>query len=124
MVLMTQSQKWHDKYSLPGGHVRKGELLFQALQREIKEETRIEVKSADLVAIGEVIDSEEYFEPERHFIVFVFRVEPVSFRQPKLNEEAYRLQWLPVGEIESYPLTRPSKIAILRMDRPVIDHYE
>lgn len=52
--------------TLPGGHVEKGENFFEALQREILEETGLELKSAKLRAIEEyTLVSEE----DRHVIL-------------------------------------------------------
>jgi len=42
-IFLTKSHKWHDKYVIPGGHIGLGERAVDALRREIKEETGLEI---------------------------------------------------------------------------------
>ncbi len=43
-ILLLKSEKWHGKYTVPCGHVEFGELLEDAVRREVMEETRLEVE--------------------------------------------------------------------------------
>jgi nucleoside triphosphatase len=123
LVLLTQSQKWHDKFALPGGHMRKGESIFESLQREMKEETNLDIVSGDLLYIEELKYPEEFYDSGRHFIVFVFRCRPKSYNQVRLNDEAYRYQWLPLADISKFPLTEWSKKAIGKLNDQAIAHF-
>jgi nucleoside triphosphatase len=100
-ILLTQSYKWHDKYSIPGGHVLDGEKIIDALKREVKEETGIEIKSFELVGVGELIRSPEYYDDLKHFILFVFSIEPLD---PKiaLDVEAHNFTWADIKEVASW----------------------
>nr|WP_276976475.1 NUDIX domain-containing protein [Ferrimicrobium acidiphilum] len=122
LVLLTQSQKWHDKYSIPGGHVQKGETAFAALKREIREETGMVVKAADLVYVADLINPDEYYLSGKHFVVLMFRCFPKTFKV-RTNKEAYRYQWLPISEFPEYPLTNPAKTALGKMNGPPIEHF-
>jgi len=124
LVLLTQSQKWHDKFALPGGHMRKGESMFQSLQREMKEETNLDIVSGDLLCVEELMYPEEYYDSGRHFIIFIFRCRPKAYNQVRLNDEAYGYQWLPLADIDKFPLTEWSKKAIRRLNDPAIAHFE
>ena len=44
-------EKFAGEWDLPGGHLKKNESLFDGLQREVKEETNITIKTAKLIEI-------------------------------------------------------------------------
>jgi nucleoside triphosphatase len=123
-ILVTKSDKWGGKYSLPGGHLEKGETFYQALKREMMEETGMDIVAADLVSIGEFISPSEYSDPDRHFVVLLFRCRPASYGQIRVNEEASSFMWVPVGEAGKPMLTGLSALALDKISGPVIDHFE
>ena len=67
-ILYFRNVKWKGLVP-PGGHVDYGETLEQALKRETKEETGLEIKNIKLFNVGEMIEPKEFYEP-RHFIYF------------------------------------------------------
>jgi nucleoside triphosphatase len=123
-VLLTQSYKWHDKYSLPGGHVLDGETIISALKREVKEETGIEVSKADLVSVGELIRSPEYYDDLKHFILFVFSVEP-SKREITLDVESHNFEWVdPKDLLFRDTVTEWTKVVVSHMKGPAVSVIE
>ncbi len=70
-VLLCKSPKFNDKFIVPGGHVEIGETLKQALKREIKEETGLEIEPVKFINFYNAINPKDFFE-KRHFIFFDF----------------------------------------------------
>ena len=70
-VLLCKSPKFGNKFIVPGGHVEVGETLEQALKREIKEETGLEIEPVKFIGFYNAIHPKEFFE-KRHFIFFDF----------------------------------------------------
>ncbi len=66
-VLLCRSEKWLDKYTIPGGHIELGERIEDALKREVKEEVGLDVEPMKLLLMQEAIYSKEFYKP-RHFI--------------------------------------------------------
>jgi nucleoside triphosphatase len=66
-VLIVRSNKWGKKLSVPGGHIELGERAEDAIKREVKEETGLDVEPVRLLLIQEAIYPENYHKHE-HFI--------------------------------------------------------
>jgi 8-oxo-dGTP diphosphatase len=77
-------------YSLPGGRVEFGESLYTALQREIEEETALNIEPAGLAGWREVL-------PETpgggHYLIMSFAARWVG-GEPVLNDELDDFRWL------------------------------
>ena len=70
-ILLTKSHKWFDKYTLPGGHIEVGETMREAVAREVKEETGLNVEVEEFLLMQEAIFTEEFWK-RKHFIFFDF----------------------------------------------------
>ena len=66
-VLIVRSVKWNDKFTVPGGHVELGERAEDAIKREVKEETGLDIESVELLLVQQAIYPEDYYRHE-HFI--------------------------------------------------------
>jgi len=101
-ILLVKTHKWKGKYSIPGGHVELGESLTAALQREIMEETGLEMLSAKFLCYQEFIFDECFWE-KKHYVFFDFMCK-VDGEEVTLNEEAQEYVWADLEEAYTYPI--------------------
>lgn len=66
-VLIVRSSKWNSKYTVPGGHIELGERAEEAIKREVKEETGLDVEPVKLLLVQQAIYPEDYHKHE-HFL--------------------------------------------------------
>jgi len=66
-VLIVRSSKWADKHTVPGGHIELGELAEDAIRREVKEETGLEVDVVKLLLVQQAVYPKFYCKHE-HFV--------------------------------------------------------
>ena len=86
-LFLMRSHKWRDRYVIPGGHIELGERMEDALRREIKEETNLDVQAATLVGAYEFLRMNQ--------VIIAYHV--VATGQVQLSPELvdYRLYDLP-----------------------------
>ena len=85
-------------WSLPGGRVEKGELLAAALQREVKEETGIEVEVGALIGILEIPG-------ELHYVILDHAAKVVGDPTLRAGGDAGDARWVPLDDVEGLDLT-------------------
>lgn len=66
-VLLVHSEKWGEKYTVPGGHIELGERAEDAIVREVKEETGLDSEVAELLILQQAIYPKDYRKHE-HYI--------------------------------------------------------
>lgn len=100
-------------WSLPGGHIEPGEAARAAAEREVREETGVEADIDGLVDIHEVILRRPDGALLAHYLIGVFRG---RWREgePTAGSDASAARFVPVGDIERYPLTEGASALIRR----------
>ena len=83
----------HGLYTLPGGGVELGETLEQAVVREIREETALEIEPVALVGFRQAIARDAGGRVERHFVILPFAARFIG-GEISLNEELAEADWL------------------------------
>jgi 8-oxo-dGTP diphosphatase len=83
----------HGLYTLPGGGVELGETLEQAVVREIREETALEIEPVALVGFRQAIARDAAVRVERHFVILPFAARFIGGKI-SLNEELAAADWL------------------------------
>ena len=92
------------KWTVPGGLVELGERIEQAVIREVKEETGLDVYEPRLVDIVDHISLDEKGAVKYHFVIIDYLV-TVKCGKPKAASDAEALKWVPFNEVEEYNLT-------------------
>jgi ADP-ribose pyrophosphatase YjhB (NUDIX family) len=94
----------HGLYTLPGGGVELGETLEQAVIREIREETALDIEPVELVGFRQAIARDAAGRIERHFVILPFAARWIG-GEVALNEELAEAHWLAPAELASLKTT-------------------
>ncbi len=110
-LFLMKSHKWHDKYVVPGGHIELGETMKEALQREVKEETNLDVFDVEFLLYQDFLYDDAFWK-SMHFIFFDFICKTHSIESVVLNEEASEYTWAHLDEALEMPVDSYTKTAI------------
>jgi len=105
-----RSHKWHDRYVVPGGHIELGETTEEALRREVKEETNLEIYDIEFLCFQEFVYDQAFWK-KRHYIFLDFTCR-VDETDVILNHEAQSYVWVTLGEALSRPIDPYTEYAI------------
>ena len=93
LVVRRARQPALNLYTLPGGGVEAGETLVEAVKREVREETALEVEPVALAGEREVIARDQEGRVARHFVILSFACRWRA-GEVQLNEELDDARWL------------------------------
>jgi ADP-ribose pyrophosphatase YjhB (NUDIX family) len=85
-------------WTVPGGRVEAGEYLSDALRREVREETGIDIEVGDLLGILEVAG-------EEHFVILDFLAQPLDDATPSASDDAAEARWVPLRDVAKLDCT-------------------
>jgi ADP-ribose pyrophosphatase YjhB (NUDIX family) len=94
----------HGLYTLPGGGVELGETLEEAVVREVREETALDVEPIALAGYRQAIVHDGVGQVERHFVILPFAARWIA-GEVLLNEELAEAHWLDPAEISGLTTT-------------------
>jgi phosphoglycolate phosphatase len=115
-VLMVRTHKWSNLWGIPGGKIKWGETSETALQREIKEETDLEIENIEFVLAQDCIHSREFYR-DAHFILLNFICRSKTDGPVKLNSEAREFLWLKLEKAMAMDVNRPTRILLEAVEK-------
>jgi ADP-ribose pyrophosphatase YjhB (NUDIX family) len=108
---MVRTHKWSDLWGIPGGKIKWGEPSEDALRREIKEETNLDIVDIDFVLVQDCIHSKEFYR-DAHFVLLNYTCRARSVAEVTLNHEAQEFRWIALAGVEQLALNTPTKILV------------
>ncbi len=103
------------EWSVPGGRVEAGEMLAEAVVRELLEETGLEG------VCGPMLGWVERIAAEHHFVILDFLVTVLDLQEPVAGDDAAEVAWVPLHEVAEWRLV--DGLAEFLHDHGVIDTF-
>ena len=111
-VLMIRTHKWSNLWGIPGGKIKWGEPAEDALRREIKEETDLDINAVEFVLMQDCIRSKEFYR-DAHFVLLNYTCRCAGAPDVRLNEEAREFRWVELEEALAMPINTPTRNLLL-----------
>jgi ADP-ribose pyrophosphatase YjhB (NUDIX family) len=116
VVLLVRRSRPPLAWSLPGGLVEIGETLGDAVRREVREETGLEIETGRLATILDIIRPDAAGDIESHFVLAVFRAE-VTGGTLAAGDDAAEAEWVALDQVSRRPLTPGTEALVARLAR-------
>jgi 8-oxo-dGTP diphosphatase len=109
------------KWSVPGGLVELGEDVKEAVIREVKEETCLDVYEPRLVDVVNYVSLSDRGAVVYHYVILDYLV-TVKGGDAKAASDADALKWVPFNEVEEYDLTESFRL-FFRRNRGKLENH-
>ena len=99
------------RWSLPGGVVELGEVLVDALVREVAEETGIEIHVGPVVDVLDIVEQDPDGRVQYHFVVVDYLCRPATHAL-RCGSDADEVRWVAAAGLDAYQLTEKTASVI------------
>jgi phosphoglycolate phosphatase-like HAD superfamily hydrolase/ADP-ribose pyrophosphatase YjhB (NUDIX family) len=111
-VLMIRTHKWSELWGIPGGKIKWGEPSEEALRREVKEETALDISEIEFVLVQDCIHSKEFYR-DAHFVLLNYTCRCSGKPRVKLNDEAREFRWVSPAAALEMPINQPTRTLLI-----------
>jgi len=101
-----------DEWSIPGGTLEVGETIINGVQRELEEETGIQVRVLDLIEVFERIFPDDSGRPQYHFVILDYLCEIVG-GETRAGGDVTDAAWAAEADLAKFSLT-PAATRVIR----------
>ncbi len=98
LLVQRANEPQEGSWCLPGGRVEPGELLAEAVVRELEEETGLAGLCGPCIGWGEGIGA------DYHHVIFNFEVTVLETREPEPGVGEHAAVWVPLPDVIDLPL--------------------
>ncbi|MBS7646766.1 MAG: NUDIX hydrolase [Candidatus Bathyarchaeia archaeon] len=122
LLIKRKGEPAKGKWSVPGGIVELGEKAEEAVIREVKEETGLDVAEPELVDVVDNIVRDMNGEIKWHFVIVDYFVK-VKGGELRAADDAEEIRWVPLGDVEKYDLTKTFR-NFLQRNREKLEKFD
>ena len=115
-IFLMKSPKWNGKYGVTGGHIEIEETIEEAIKREAKEETNLDVFDIHFLNVQECIFS-EFFYKKKHFIFLDYFCKTKDSNVILDDREGVEYVWVTIDEALKLDLNPYSRNTILEYQK-------
>lgn len=116
ILLQNRVKKDWRGYALPGGHVEPGESFVEAVKREMKEETGLEILNPRLVGVKQFpIEGGRY-------IVFLFKAD--EYRGVLVSSDEGQMEWVERGRLSGLETVDDLEALLRVMESPELSEFQ
>ena len=112
LVVRRANPPLQGQWSIPGGLVATGETTKEAVIREIREETSLNIEPVELVEVFERILRDADSRVQYHFVVIDYLCRLVS-GEPRAGSDVSEIRWARFGELNELGIT-PETTSVIR----------
>lgn len=110
-----------NQWTIPGGLVNLGETVAEAVVREVKEESNLDVEADRLIDVADVMETDGAGNFRFHFVILDFfaRLKGGTLQR---GSDVLEVRWVPLTEVEGYELTKSFR-AFFKRNRGVMQRF-